>query len=74
MHHRLALGPALIQLLARGLHGGVVGRGLVRPLDELARESLTRQIDQALDLPGYDDDASAAAVLAGRKQLSDDDW
>ena len=45
-----------------------------RYLDDLARESLTRQIDQALELPGYDDDASAAAVSAGRTQLSDDDW
>lgn len=45
-----------------------------RYLDDLARESLTRQIDQALALPGYDDDASAAAASAGRRQLGDDDW
>lgn len=45
-----------------------------RYLDELARESLTQQIDQAIDLPGYDDDASTAAVSAGRHRLSDDDW
>lgn len=45
-----------------------------RYLDELSRDSLTRQINQALGLPDYDDDASAAAVSAGRKQLSDDDW
>jgi hypothetical protein len=45
-----------------------------RYLDELTRESLTRQIDQALDLPSYDDDASAVAASAGRARLSDDDW
>jgi antitoxin MazE6 len=45
-----------------------------RYLDDLARESLTRQIDQALDLPGYDEDASSAAVSAGHQQLSADDW
>ncbi len=45
-----------------------------RYLDELARESLTSQIDQALDLPGSDDDASTAAVWAGRHQLKDQDW
>ena len=45
-----------------------------RYLDELAHESLTHQIDQALDLPGHDDDASAVAASAGRAQLSEDDW
>ena len=45
-----------------------------RYLDELTRESLSRQIDQALGLPGYDDDAAAAAASAGRARLSDDDW
>ena len=45
-----------------------------RYLDELAHESLTSQIDQALDLPGHDDDASAVAASAGRAQLSEDDW
>lgn len=43
-------------------------------LDELSRESLTHQIDQALDLAG-DDDSSAAAVAAGRRRLDEDaDW
>jgi uncharacterized protein YpiB (UPF0302 family) len=45
-----------------------------RYLDELERESITHQIDQALDLRGYDDDASAAAVSASRKHLRDHDW
>lgn len=45
-----------------------------RYLDELSRESLTEQINQVLDLPGYDDDATVVAVEAGRRRLSEGDW
>jgi metal-responsive CopG/Arc/MetJ family transcriptional regulator len=46
-----------------------------RYLDELARGSLTRQINEALALPGYDSEVSDAAATAGRSRLStDDDW
>ena len=43
-------------------------------LDELADQSLTSQIDQALETT--DDDSSAAAAAAGRHRLAagDDDW
>lgn len=43
-------------------------------LDELASQSLTRQIDQALQAAG-DDDSGAAATAAGRRRLAaGDDW
>lgn len=44
-------------------------------LDELAAQSLTSQIDQALQAAG-DDDSGAEAVAAGRRLLAtgDDDW
>ena len=44
-------------------------------LDELAAQSLTRQIDQAL-FPAADDDSGAAAAAAGHRLLAaeDDDW
>ena len=45
-----------------------------RYLDELSRESLTEQINQVLDLPDYDDEASVVAVEAGRRRLSEGDW
>jgi metal-responsive CopG/Arc/MetJ family transcriptional regulator len=46
-----------------------------RYLDELSRESLTQQIDDALSLPGYDPEASEIAAAAGRRRLgADDDW
>jgi metal-responsive CopG/Arc/MetJ family transcriptional regulator len=50
-------------------------RAARRYLDELAAQSLTRQIDQALEAAG-DDDTSAAAAAAGRHMLAagDDDW
>ena len=44
-------------------------------LDELAEQSLTRQIDQAL-FAAADDDSAAVAATAGRRLLAaeDDDW
>ena len=50
-------------------------RAARRYLDELAAQSLTRQIDQALIAAG-DDDSGAAAAAAGRGLLGagDDDW
>jgi metal-responsive CopG/Arc/MetJ family transcriptional regulator len=43
-------------------------------LDELAEESLTQQIDEALAAAGSDD-SSAMAVVAGRARLaSENDW
>lgn len=42
-------------------------------LDELASQSLTRQIDEALQ--ATDDDSNAAAATAGRNYLAgQDDW
>ena len=49
-------------------------RAARRYLDELARESLTEQIDEALASAGSDD-SSAMAAAAGRARLaSEDDW
>lgn len=49
-------------------------RAARRYLDELAAQSLTHQIDQALRAAGSDD-AGAAAVTAGRRRLAaGDDW
>jgi metal-responsive CopG/Arc/MetJ family transcriptional regulator len=50
-------------------------RAARRYLDELAAQSLTKQIDQALEVAG-DDDTGAAAAAAGRHMLAagDDDW
>ena len=50
-------------------------RAARRYLDELAAQSLTRQIDQAL-LAAGDDDSGTAAAAAGRGLLGagDDDW
>jgi metal-responsive CopG/Arc/MetJ family transcriptional regulator len=50
-------------------------RAARRYLDELAEQSLTRQIDQAL-FAATDDDSGAAAEAAGRRLLAaeDDDW
>lgn len=42
-------------------------------LDELAGHSLTRQIDEALEITGIDE-SSSAAVTAGRRRLAGDDW
>jgi metal-responsive CopG/Arc/MetJ family transcriptional regulator len=43
-------------------------------LDDLAEESLTQQINEALDAAGMDGSA-AVAVAAGRDRLaSEDDW
>jgi hypothetical protein len=49
-------------------------RAARRYLDELAEESLTQQIDEALAAAGSDDSA-ARAVAAGRDRLaSENDW
>jgi metal-responsive CopG/Arc/MetJ family transcriptional regulator len=50
-------------------------RAARRYLDELAAQSLTMQIDQALEAAG-DDDTGAAAAAAGRHMLAagNDDW
>jgi len=49
-------------------------RAARRYLDDLAKESLTAQIDHALEALG-DDDSSAAALEAGRRRLDRDaDW
>lgn len=45
-------------------------------LEHLEQESLTNEINAALDLIGDDDDSAAAAVGAGRRVLesADDEW
>ena len=44
-------------------------------LEHLRQESLTNEINSALDLIGDDDDAAAVAVHAGRRTLeSTDEW
>ena len=45
-------------------------------LEHLEQESLTNEINAALDLVGDDDDSAAAAVTAGRRVLesADDEW
>jgi hypothetical protein len=45
-------------------------------LEHLEQESLTNEINAALDLIGDDDDSAAAAVGAGRRTLEsvDDEW
>jgi metal-responsive CopG/Arc/MetJ family transcriptional regulator len=50
-------------------------RAARRYLNELAAQSLTRQIDEALSAAA-DDDSGAAAAAAGRHRLAaeDDDW
>jgi metal-responsive CopG/Arc/MetJ family transcriptional regulator len=49
-------------------------RAARRYLDDLAEESLTQQIDEALEAAGSDD-SWAVAVAAGRNRLAgEDDW
>ncbi len=48
-------------------------RAARRYLDQLDRESLTEQLNTALE--AVDDDSGAAAVVVGRRRLTDtDDW
>jgi len=48
-------------------------RAARRYLDELASQTLTHQINEALD--ATDDDSNAAAAVAGRSYLAaQDDW
>lgn len=42
-------------------------------LEHLEKQSLTNEINAALDLIG-DDDSAASAVGAGRRVLADDEW
>jgi metal-responsive CopG/Arc/MetJ family transcriptional regulator len=51
-------------------------RAALRYLDELAAQSLTSQIDQALQAAGDDDSATAAASASRRLLLAagNDDW
>ena len=51
-------------------------RAAERYLDELDSQSLTRQVDDALDRLGAPDDTAAAAVAAGHRLLADtdDEW
>jgi metal-responsive CopG/Arc/MetJ family transcriptional regulator len=51
-------------------------RAARRYLDDLAAESaesLTQQIDEALEVAG-DDDTAQLAVAAGRRRLAEQDW
>jgi metal-responsive CopG/Arc/MetJ family transcriptional regulator len=51
-------------------------RAARRYLDDLAAasaESLTQQIDEALEVAG-DDDTGQLAVAAGRRHLAEQDW
>lgn len=50
-------------------------RAARRYLDELAEESITHLIDEALDAAGEDDDSAVVAVTAGRRRLATEvDW
>lgn len=51
-------------------------RAAQRYLDELDAQSLTRQVDDALDRLGAPDDTSVHAVAAGHRLLAetDDEW
>lgn len=51
-------------------------RAAARYLDDLDEESLTRQIDAAVDRLGSGDDSTGDAVAAGRRVLADldDEW
>jgi metal-responsive CopG/Arc/MetJ family transcriptional regulator len=52
-----------------------LARAARRYLDELDADSVTRQIDEALQVAGADD-SGAVASAAGRRRLAsqDDDW
>jgi metal-responsive CopG/Arc/MetJ family transcriptional regulator len=45
-------------------------------LEHLEQQTLTKEIDAALDLIGDSDDSAVAAVEAGRRRLAaaDDEW
>lgn len=45
-----------------------------RYLDELDRESITEQVDDALRLAGGDESAAAAAAAGRRRLSSGEDW
>jgi Arc/MetJ family transcription regulator len=49
-------------------------RAVRRYLDELASQSLTSQIDEALQTAGPDDSGSAAADAGRRRLAAGDDW
>ncbi len=48
-------------------------RAARRYLDELTSQSLTQQVNDALEAAGPDDSAAVAAQ-AGRERLAGDDW
>lgn len=49
-------------------------RAARRYIDELNSSSLTRQIDEALQVAGGDDSGSAAVAVGRRHLTSQDDW
>ena len=49
-------------------------RAARRYLDELAAQSLTRQIDEALQTIGADDSSAAAAAIGRRRLAAEDGW
>jgi hypothetical protein len=49
-------------------------RAARRYLEDLQAESLTSQIDHALETAGHDDSAAAAAAAGRRLLASEDDW
>jgi metal-responsive CopG/Arc/MetJ family transcriptional regulator len=49
-------------------------RATRRYLDELESQSLTRQIDQALQTSGADDSGTEAAAAGRRRLAAGDDW
>jgi metal-responsive CopG/Arc/MetJ family transcriptional regulator len=51
-------------------------RAAARYLEELDAESVTRQIDMAVDALGTADDSTMDAIAAGRRVLADEsgDW
>jgi metal-responsive CopG/Arc/MetJ family transcriptional regulator len=49
-------------------------RAARRYLDELAAQSLTQQIDQALQAAGCDDSATAATAVGRTRLATGDEW
>jgi metal-responsive CopG/Arc/MetJ family transcriptional regulator len=49
-------------------------RAARRYLDDLAAGSLTRQINEALEVAGEDDSAAAATAACRRRVAQQDDW
>lgn len=49
-------------------------RAARRYLNDLAEESLTQQIDEALDVAGLDESSAVAVVASRRRLAAEDDW